>query len=492
MTRVTIAIMRGVSDFAVEVLQYNLLFADAFNYAAFAVTSAAIFVYYWPILRHSLAGYPAPAPELVRRRVLSAPLAVGLLCFFPWLGSIVFYVGVTYLHFGRWSPDLLSQHVLSPLVAGFLSSTMAYLLVERVVRTRFVPRVFPAGDISAQRGVLTLGVRARLLVLMLAVGFTPLFTMLGVVMAAKARASAGLDAAELISQVASASLGLFGFYVVLGVLLTLMLARSLTVPLGRTASALAEVQGGNLDVAVEVDSPDEVGLLGEGVNAMVSTLREREHILRAFGRVVEPEVRDRLLSGELSQSGELRVASVLFADLCGFTAMAEKVEPGEVVATLNGFFSVMGDWVHECGGFVDKFIGDAMMVVFGLFDESGDERGSAAAALRCARGMTERLELINGQRREAGLAELAVSIGVHSGEVLAGMLGADERHEYTVIGDAVNVAARLQQLCRERGASLLASAQTIEAAGLAGTETVAEERVRLRGRSEDLQVFTLA
>lgn len=112
--------------------------------------------------------------------------------------------------------------------------------------------------------------------------------------------------------------------------------------------------------------------------------------------------------------------------------------------------------------------------------------------MRCARGMTERLELINGQRREAGLAKLAVSIGVHSGEVLAGMLGADERHEYTVIGDAVNVAARLQQLCRERGASLLASAQTIEAAGLAGTETVAEERVRLRGRSEDLQVFTLA
>ncbi len=216
----------------------------------------------------------------------------------------------------------------------------------------------------------------------------------------------------------------------------------------------------------------------------------------------------------------------MFCDLRGFTAMAERMPPAEVVATLNAFFTTMTAWVRACGGFVDKFIGDAMLVVFGLFDEGVDgnraaassagdgSRASAstsgaadgipagvsssgatgaAAALRCALGMRERLSALNVERAAANLAPLAVSIGIHSGEVLAGTIGAADRHEYTVIGDAVNVAARLQQLCKEKGRMLLVSAHTYElarSAGFDGALTLSDS-VQLRGRSEPVGVLAL-
>ena len=263
------------------------------------------------------------------------------------------------------------------------------------------------------------------------------------------------------------------------------------------ASTVRKIEGGDLDASVQVDSCDEVGVLGEGVNSMVSTLREREHILGVFGRVVEPDVRDRLLSGNLELGGETRVATVLFVDLRGFTALAEQSSPQEVVATLNRFFGVMSQWVHECGGFVDKFIGDAMLVVFGLFDEDredGAHASSARAALQCALGMRERLAELNAERAGEGRTSLAMSLGIHTGEIVAGTIGAEDRHEYTVIGDSVNVAARVQQLCRETDRDILVTAESMETAGTDGyrAESIGDESVTLRGRERAVTIFALA
>ena len=386
----------------------------------------------------------------------------------------------------------MSQHALSPIVNGFLAATTSYLLVDWVFRTLVVPRVFPTGRL-AEVPSLAPGVRVRLLLFLVAVAFTPLFTMLGLVRAAAARVAAGVPAATVVSALSRASGITFLVYVALGVGLTLVLARSLTGPLGALAAALRQVQAGDLSVRVEIGSSDEVGILEDGVNAMVAALREKERILQAFGRVVEPSVRDRLLAGDLGLGGELRSASVLFCDLRGFTAMAERNHPREVVATLNEFFTVMATWVRECGGFVDKFIGDAMLVVFGLFDrDAAAARGEgAAAALRCALGMRERLAELNAARAASGRPPLAVSVGIHSGEVLAGTIGAADRHEYTVIGDTVNVAARLQQLCKEQERALLVSEAAYELArscGFAAAMTI-RDSVSLRGRSAPVSVL---
>jgi adenylate cyclase len=181
----------------------------------------------------------------------------------------------------------------------------------------------------------------------------------------------------------------------------------------------------------------------------------------------------------------------LFADLRGFTALAEQMAPGEVVATLNQYFSLMTDWVRTCGGFVDKFIGDGMLVVFGLF-ATADGRGNEAAAdaIRCALGMQERLQSLNAERQATGQWPLAIGIGIDSGEVLAGTIGAEDRLEFTVIGDSVNVASRLQEVGKQRGAALLVSESAYELARTSGdVPLVALDTVALRGRRGVVRVY---
>jgi adenylate cyclase len=180
--------------------------------------------------------------------------------------------------------------------------------------------------------------------------------------------------------------------------------------------------------------------------------------------------------------------------LRGFTSMAEHASPDEVVSTLNEFFTMVSDWVHECGGHVDKYIGDAALVVFGLSDEAEDvgERG-AAAAVRCAFGLRERLDVLNAARLSRGKPVLAVTLAVHSGDVVAGTIGASERHDYTVIGDTVNVASRLLQVAKDIEEGFIVSTATRDLA-LNGGVVIGEtpgERVVLRGRREPVEYVSL-
>jgi len=493
---VTIELMHGVSPFALEARAYELTILPAWRCLAYVGGFVFVLLYLKPVIIYFRCGAADIASELVQRRVTNAPAVLAFVGFGLWVASIIVFPALTVWHFGHWSPDLMSQQVLGPLVNGFLATTVSYLLVDWLFRAMVTPTVFPQGRVAAVSGSLAPGVRARLLLFLIAVAFIPLFMLLGLVRAAAVRLEAGEPAAEVVASLATASTITFGIFVVLGILLTLLVARTLTLPLASMATALKRVQTGDLDVAVLVNSADEVGVLADGVNAMVETLRDRERILQTFGRVVEPTVRDRLLAGGVGLTGEVRTASILFCDLRGFTAMSEGTAPAEVVASLNEFFTTMTVWVRECGGFVDKFIGDAMLVVFGLFepnDGSSDDAG-AAAALRCALGMHDRLAALNGLRAHRGQAALGVSIGIHSGDVLAGTIGAADRHEYTVIGDAVNVAARLQQLCKEESQALIVSDATYARACRGGltVELLRREPVTLRGRREPIGVLQRA
>jgi len=495
-SQLTGMLMGGVSQFALAVRAHDEGLVPYFNAVAFTVPTLIVVGYLWPIVKHCRCDPTQAASLLVQRRVVSAPLFLTGMGLIPWLVGCLFFPAVTLVHFGRWSPELVSRQVLSPLVSGFLAATTTFLLVDWLFRRRVIPEVFPSGHVVEVQGTIALGVRARLMVFLMAVAFAPLFTLLGLVRAAAVRVQAGYAVETVVPTLTRASEITFMLYVLLGVMLTLVLARTLTKPLGEVVAALRRVQAGDLDARVQVTSSDEVGVLEDGVNAMVAGLREKEHILQTFGRIVEPSVRDRLLSGELQLGGELRVASVLFCDLRGFTALAERTPPADVVATLNQFFTVMTAWVRECGGFVDKFIGDAVLVVFGLFDTEGNgaHPDGAAAALRCAVGMRERLAELNTRRSASGHPPLAVAVAIHTGEVVAGRIGAEDRHEYTVIGDTVNVAARLQQFAKELGQDLLVSEATYElarSAGVAAPVTM-QDSVSLRGRREPVRVFGVA
>jgi len=434
----------------------------------------------------------------VRRRTLSAPVVFAAGGFAGWVLSVPYWVGLTLLHFGKWTPELASQHILSPLVNGYLAATISYFLVDRVLRSSVYPLVFPEGRLAETSGTLTLGMSGRFVALLAALSFIPMFVMLGLVRAAEVRWERGLDARSLLAELGAASEATFALYVLVGTVLALVVTRTITRPLVETAAALRRIQGGDFDVRVVVDSADEVGLLEDGVNDMAAALRDRERILATFGRVVEPAVRDVLLGGRVQRGGRRRHATIMFCDLRGFTSLSERHGAEEAVETLNEFFTVLTGWVRECGGFVDKFIGDALLVVFGLFDanDAGDPGAAgsagAAAAVRCASGIGERLEELNHRRVAVGKEALAVTTAVHSGEVVAGVIGAQDRHEYTVVGDTVNVAARLQQIAKEHGATVVSRA-TFELARAAGVEVTAAriDSVFLRGRSEPVTVYVL-
>jgi adenylate cyclase len=482
----SIALMSRVSDFAETVRAHSLQYVDYWSSVAYPSVIIFLYVYMRPVLGWWQEGCIQPAPLLVRRRAVSAPLVSGLAGFVAWLTGIPLFIGITVGAFGRWSPELASQHIFTPMINGYLAATISFFLVDRIYRSIVYPKVFPDGGLANVPGAFVLGVRGRFFQLLLALSFIPMFVMLGLTRAAEVRLARGLDAAELLRQLTMASQATFGIYLLVGGVLAALVTRSVTRSLEDAAAALRRVQSGDLDVRVPVESADEIGELEDGVNKMVSALRDRERILQTFGRVVEPGVRDRLLASEIEQGGQRRWATVMFVDLRGFTSLTEEYGAEEAVATLNEFFTVTTAWVRECGGIVDKFIGDAALVVFGLLDDSDDgevaER-SAAAGMRCALGLDERILELNERRTARGKDPLALTVALHSGEVVAGMIGSPDRHEYTVVGDTVNVTARLQSAAKEYG-GVVASEVACNLARATGMEVPVRgtDEIVLRGR----------
>ena len=491
----SIALMSRVSDFAEEVRDYTVQYMPYWQGIAYPTVIAFLYGYLRPLLSWFEQGAVQPPSLLVQRRALSAPLVYALAGFGAWVAGVPLFIGITLGAFGRWSPELASQHIFTPVINGYLASTITFFVVDRIYRAVVYPKVFPEGGLPAVPGAIVLGVRGRFFQLLTALSFIPMFVMLGLARAAEVRLARGLDPAELLHQLTKSSEATFVVYVVVGGVLATLVTRTVTRSLEEAAAALRRVQAGDLDVQVRVDSADEIGVLEDGVNHMVTALRDRERILQTFGRVVEPGVRDRLLGGQVDRRGELRHATVMFCDLRGFTTYSEAHGAEEAVATLNDFFTVATGWVRECGGIVDKFIGDAVLVVFGLLDEDCDRGGparAAAAGMRCALGMDAKLAPLNAERNRAGKQQLAVTIALHSGEVVAGVIGSADRHEYTVVGDTVNVCARLQQAAKDFG-GIVASAHTVELAAAGGVDTPLRgtESVTLRGRREPVVMHAL-
>ncbi|HET6831911.1 MAG TPA: adenylate/guanylate cyclase domain-containing protein [Solirubrobacterales bacterium] len=233
--------------------------------------------------------------------------------------------------------------------------------------------------------------------------------------------------------------------------LTILLSRSVLGPLADLKRATDAVAEGNLDVAVPITTADEIGELAASFNQMVEGLRERERIRQAFGVYLDREVAEHILSEGFSEGGELIEISILFCDVKDFTAFAESAEPEEVVACLNALFEVVVPVIASTGGHVDKFEGDGLMAVFGAPERVADH---ADRALRAA---LEIDRLVNEEGRGGGFR---VGIGVNTGEVVAGSIGGGGRLNFSVIGDPVNVAARVEAATRETGDALLVTAAT--------------------------------
>jgi adenylate cyclase len=275
--------------------------------------------------------------------------------------------------------------------------------------------------------------------------------------------------------------------------LSLLIARSIVRPVKEiTAAAGAVARGDFRGARVDVPRTDELGALAVAFNTMAKGLHERERERDMFGRVVSPEVREKLLGGELRLGGETLWVSVLFSDIRGFSTMSEKMAPQAVVDLLNEYMTEMAEAVRPFHGYINNFIGDAIVVVFGApISRPKVERLAVAAAL----AMRERLARLNTLRVARGDAAIETGIGISAGEVIAGNIGSLERMLYTVIGDAVNVASRLETLTKEYpGHSILVTGKVASEIDVDGNEVCSIERIGpviVKGRVEPVDVYSV-
>jgi class 3 adenylate cyclase len=232
--------------------------------------------------------------------------------------------------------------------------------------------------------------------------------------------------------------------------MTLLITKSVVEPVNDLVEATRRVRRGDLDVRVPVTSGDEMGTLAGSFNEMMRGLSEREALRQAFGSYVDPDVAQRVLEeGELLE-GQEREVTVMFVDVRDFTPFAERSSARETVSFLNDFFETVVPVVIRCGGHANKFLGDGLLCVFGAPERLHDH---ADRALRCAREIAAEI-----QDRFAGRIE--IGIGLNSGPVVVGSVGGGGRLEFSVIGDPVNVAARVEAATRDLGDTILITEAT--------------------------------
>ena len=223
----------------------------------------------------------------------------------------------------------------------------------------------------------------------------------------------------------------------------------------------------------------------------MAALHEKEQIRDMFGRYVSDELVDKIMAREIAVEGEKREATVMFIDIKNFTPLAEKTDPRTLITILNNFFSVCIGTITRHGGFIDKFIGDAIMVVFGAPEE---DAGHCHSAIACAVELSDALGSMNAWVRSLGVDwEFGYGIGVNSGEVIVGNVGTETRMEYTALGDAVNVASRLEHLTRQLERPILVGEACAKACARATSDYSFEGpfNARLKGKSEVVKVFAV-
>jgi adenylate cyclase len=412
--------------------------------------------------RWLLEGRPPSSGE--RDRALRLPLLCTRTDAMLWAAGVAVFFGVNV----GGSLELALHVATTVALGGITTCAIAYLLAERILRPVTAlalaeePPTQPAG----------LGVKARLIVAWAAATAVPFAGLLLVGLHGLEQ-----DATATAMSRAVITLGLMG--VTVGLVATVLVAKSVAEPITAVRRALGRVEGGDLGAEVPVNDGSEVGLLQSGFNRMAHGLRERERLRDLYGRQVGEDVARAALDAEPALGGEERFVAALFVDVVGSTALAAEAPPQRVVHLLNRFFHVVVETVGEHGGWVNKFDGDGALCVFGAPAAQLDPAGCALAA---ARDLAARL------RRE--LPDLEVAVGVSAGRAVAGWVGAERRFEYTVIGDPVNEAARLCELAKTRPERLLASEAILARAQAAGERArwrLGEPTV-LRGRRHETRL----
>ncbi|MCB0970230.1 MAG: adenylate/guanylate cyclase domain-containing protein [Acidimicrobiales bacterium] len=375
--------------------------------------------------------------------VLRAPVRLFLVHITLWFAAAALFGTLN----GLIDTELVARAVFTIAFGGLITSAIAYLLAERITR----PLAKAALAIAGVRKPKLPGITTRTMLGWLLGTGVPLVGMVIVAIFSLADPTSATKTSLAITMLvlSSGALVVGGFVAVLG-------ARAVAEPIGGLRRAIRDLGEGDLTTRVEVSDGSVLGLLQAGFNDMAEGLTERERLRDLYGRQVGEEVAEGSLERGSELGGTQRDVAVLFVDVVGSTQVAATRPATEVVDLLNRVFGVVIDEVLAHGGWVNKFQGDATLVVFGAPVHLHD---AADRALATARALAARLP--------AEVPEVSAGIGAAYGPAVAGNIGDERRFEFTVIGDPVNEAARLTELAKDHRPMVVASADLVEAAGAA-------------------------
>ena len=402
-------------------------------------------------------------PNMVRNLVMRLPVYQAVVCAAVWVIGIAIAMVTAASASGR----LALVIGLATALAGMVVVLITYLLAERLVRPVAASALARRFEDSTLEPPITQ--RLRLTWIM-----TTALPVLGILLLALGQRAGFFmgNAGELIPGIVALSLTVL----VTGFVGTTFAIMSVVDPVLELQEAINRVRRGDTNVQVDIYDGSEMGVLQAGFNEMMRGLKERQRVRDIFGRYVGAEVAKRALEERPTLGGEDRKVAVLFVDVIGSTTFAVNHTPEEVVEALNQFFEHVVEVVHRNKGIINKFQGDAALAVFGAPISLPD---STSHALTAARELRQELK---GMALQAG-------IGVAAGHVVAGHIGGSDRFEYTVIGDAVNSAARLTELAKDTDGRVLTNAATLRGANEAEqARWTVMKSVELRGRREMTQL----
>jgi adenylate cyclase len=274
-------------------------------------------------------------------------------------------------------------------------------------------------------------------------------------------------------------------------ILALLIARGVSQPVQQLAAHTHVIARGDYETRLTLDRADELGQLADAMNQMSAGLAERDRVRDLLDKNVSPEVAAQLMRDGATLGGQEREVTILFADLRGFTTLSEKLSPPDLLALLNRYLDRMSGAIEAHGGVIDKFIGDGIMALFGAPVAQGDAAdGALAAALAMERALAD----LNRELAAEGRPPLGIGIGVNTACVVAGNIGSHRRLNYSVIGDGVNVAARIESETRkpEHRTNLITSAATL--AALCEPKKFSPRplgKVHVKGRAEPVEIFAV-
>ncbi|MCR5284255.1 MAG: adenylate/guanylate cyclase domain-containing protein [Treponema sp.] len=442
--------------------------------AAFLIPSLVCIIYSAKAIRSS---------EKLLRSIPEIPSVFSLSSVIGWNAYYLIeipFVIYAKIHLGIAVKYILITSWAFALFSGMTAYTISYILIEILNRMVLLPKVFPQGHLP-KNGFSVRPVFKHLMFFSFMVSSVfPVVLLLTSLISVEVNNQLPINRGIIFI---SLILLLFSFIIYRG------LTQIIISPLNKLTISAKRITEGDYKTSVGVVTSDELGLLSDAFNDMALSLAEKEFMRDTFGKVVDPEVRDFLMKNNLLQNGSLggqtKTVTVLFCDIRSFTSMSEKMAADQVVNLLNRYFTVLGNCITKHHGIINKYIGDAIMAIFGAPVES---ENSARDAIEAALDMRKNLAELNESLEKNGLPAIRFGIGIHTGNVFAGTIGAQNRMEYTVIGDTVNTASRIENLCKNFKVDLLVS-QASE--NMSGLELNFLSETEIRGKEEKMKVYTL-